>query len=125
MLYVIPISFVLLTLTLGLSFFLATLNLLYRDVARVTDYIFRAWYFLSPTIWALSSLEEGSTERKLVELNPLTTILEELHKAMLPEPAEGGMNVVGLLRVEVLAIAVLVLGLLVWMRTEPHFTKLR
>lgn len=65
----------LLFLTMGLSWFLASLGVYLRDVAQVTGIFTTACMFLTPIFYPITAIPESY--RPLLHLNPLTFILEQ------------------------------------------------
>jgi ABC-type polysaccharide/polyol phosphate export permease len=70
---------------LGLGFFLAALTVHYRDVKDLLANILTLWFFGSPVIYSYTFLAEtkpGSLGTRLLELNPMTHIIEAYHTSM-------------------------------------------
>jgi len=71
--------------TLGLSLFLAALTVHYRDVKDLLANILTLWFFGSPVIYSYTFLDNsrpGSWAARILELNPMTHILEGYHTSM-------------------------------------------
>lgn len=62
-------------LTIGFSWFLASVGVFLRDVGQTTGFVTTAMMFLSPVFYPASALPEGY--RRLLHLNPLTFIIEQ------------------------------------------------
>jgi lipopolysaccharide transport system permease protein len=61
-------------LTLGISFFLSSLNVYYRDTEKIWAVIIQAGMFLTPIFYKLSLFPESL--RSVLELNPMVGIME-------------------------------------------------
>lgn len=69
--------------TLGVAFFLSTLNVFYRDTMIVMDVVMLAWFFLTPVFYSVELLPAtveifGSTidvQRAYYILNPMASII--------------------------------------------------
>ncbi len=68
-------------LTLGLSWFFASLGVYVRDIAPVVSIFVSALLFLSPVFYPLSALPE--TFQSVVQLSPLTGIIEMMRALLL------------------------------------------
>lgn len=68
------VIFPLVTFTLGISWFLASLGVFLRDVAQITSILTTILMFLSPIFYPVSSLPEEY--RGLFQLNPLSPTIE-------------------------------------------------
>ncbi|NKB86919.1 MAG: hypothetical protein GKS06_01690 [Acidobacteria bacterium] len=71
--------------TLGLGFFLAALTVHYRDVKDLLANILTLWFFGSPVIYSYTHLADtkpDSPATMLLQLNPMTHIIEAYHKSM-------------------------------------------
>ncbi len=65
----------LVVLTMGLSWFLASMGVFLRDIGQTIGIITTAMMFLSPIFYPVSALPEDL--RPLLQLNPLTFIIEQ------------------------------------------------
>ena len=71
--------------TLGLGLFLAALTVHYRDVKDLLTNLLTLWFFGSPVIYSYTFLEETRPDGigvRLLELNPMTHIIEAYHTSM-------------------------------------------
>jgi ABC-type polysaccharide/polyol phosphate export permease len=105
--------------TLGMAFALTTANFFFRDVSHAMRYVFRAWYLLSPGIYALSRIPEQW--RNLYQLNPFAPFFETYHAILLGQPFPPTW---ALVYVTALSFGLLVFGYVVYLRAEPSFVKL-
>jgi len=114
------------TFTLGLSFFLATLNVLYRDTQHILGVIVQAWFFLTPVFYPINTIPEEAhllgiqfnAQLWLRRLNPMASIVAS-YRDLLYWGAPTGLDF--LLRTAVTALVVLVVGYLVFLHYSPRF----
>jgi len=103
-------------LTLGLGLLLASCQVFFRDTAQVVGMVLNGWFYLTPIVYPLTLVPERF--RGLVELNPLTPLVELYRAAFLG----GGFHLFG--GTAVLALVALVLALAgAWLfrRLRPAF----
>lgn len=73
-LFGLPIIASIFILTTGISFFLSTLNVLFRDIRFVIPLVLQIWLYLTPIIYSVSQVPEKY--RFLLQLNPLVSLIE-------------------------------------------------
>lgn len=61
-------------MTLGISFFLSTLNVLFRDIRFVVPLVLQIWLYVTPVIYSSGQVPEKY--RIFLNLNPLTPLIE-------------------------------------------------
>ena len=110
-----------LPLVLGLALVLSALGVLFRDVDNLSDFLFRALFFLSPALYPLSVVPSGIA-RHFYDINPFAVLFPAYHAIFIdharPDLLALGYTAVG-------ALAALVGGYLVFVRLEPLFAKVR
>jgi len=72
----------LVVLSLGVSMFLAALNVRYRDVKYAIPFLIQLWLFVTPVIYPMSIIPESY--RVFVGLNPLSGIIEAFRACIEP-----------------------------------------
>lgn len=70
-----------LVFSLGLAYFLAALTVHYRDIRDLLANLLTLWFFASPVIYA-SDFPDSETVRWLLQLNPMTHVLEGYHASI-------------------------------------------
>jgi lipopolysaccharide transport system permease protein len=101
---------------LGVGLWLATLNVLYRDVQYVMPFLIQLWLFASAVIYPTSLVSPG--KRILFGLNPMAGVVEGFRWGLLHAgPAPGWMLGISVL----VALLVLVSGLINFRRVERTF----
>ncbi|MGV9011227.1 MAG: ABC transporter permease [Flavobacteriales bacterium] len=80
----LPVLFLLImALALGAGLIVAAATTKYRDLAFVIAFAVQLLMYMSPVIFPLAKVQEGSTLRLVVEANPLTPIIEGFRGALL------------------------------------------
>lgn len=80
-LWVIPIFILLFLYTLSLSLIFSSLNVYYKDVSLLTNFLLRLLFFGSPIIYSIDKL--SIKLKLLLFLNPLTFIIENTRRVIL------------------------------------------
>ncbi len=114
-------AFVLLALVtaLGVSLWLATLNVQFRDVRHTIPFLTQAWLFVTPIAYPSSLLAEPW--RTLYGLNPMAGVVDGFRWALLgAEAVPAPMFVVSV----VVALAVFVSGAVYFRRMEQSFADI-
>jgi ABC-type polysaccharide/polyol phosphate export permease len=130
--WVPAILFTQLVFTLGLVFFLSSLNVFYRDVIMILDVILLAWFFLTPVIYPLDWLGEtqtilGITFNPAVVMrwiNPMASIVDGYRTVLWGTMGSSGpvaMDPIYLIRTFVTAVFVLFIGFVLFSRTRHLF----
>jgi lipopolysaccharide transport system permease protein len=105
-------------LTLGLAYLLSALNIFFRDIQNLSQYLFRVLLFLSPVLYTLERIPEHI--RPFYMVNPLATIFSAYHDILLYHRTP---DYTALAAVGAASLAVLVFGFLVFVRLQHAFTK--
>lgn len=66
--------------TAGATFFFATANVYYRDVAHIVQILLQVWFYVTPIIYPLSIFPEKY--RWMFQLNPLIYVLNDFRLAV-------------------------------------------
>ena len=111
---------------MGLAFFLATLNVFYRDTQHILGVLVLAWFFLTPVFYPIRDVPQQATvlgitfdaQLWLRRLNPMASIIAS-YRDLLYWGAPTGLDF--LLRTVVTVLVVLVVGYLVFLRYSPRF----
>lgn len=108
----------LLLLACGVGMFLAALNVKYRDIKYAIPFIMQLWLFVTPIIWPLSMVPPRL--KLLVQLNPLTGVMEAFRASLLGRPIEYQ----SLLISTALTAVCLIVGWMYFRRTEREFSDM-
>jgi lipopolysaccharide transport system permease protein len=106
----------LLCLTLGLTWFLASLGVFVRDIGYTVTLALQMLFFLTPIFYAVENIPEPY--RTIISLNPLTPIVQDLRRVVLwgslPAWNELALLILG-------SGAVMILGYAFFMKTKKAF----
>lgn len=85
-LLVIPLLMELYIFALAIAFFLAALNVKYRDVGYLWEILLQAAFYATPILYPLQMvLEEAPTAAKIIMLNPVAQVVQDI-RAVLVTP---------------------------------------
>ena len=112
--------------TLGLSFFLATANVFYRDTEHILQVLMQAWFFLTPVFYPITILPESSQILGMTvniqlwarRLNPMASLVAS-YRDILYRGVPTGLDF--LFRTVVTCVVVFVIGYLVFCRFSRSF----
>lgn len=114
-----PLLILTIIATLGLGWFLAALNVKYRDVRYVLPFFIQLLIFITPVIYPVSIVAEKY--QWLLFLNPMTGIIETFKAGFFGSVA---INPSGLAISALVSIVLFVLGLLYFLKTEKGFADI-
>jgi lipopolysaccharide transport system permease protein len=82
--------------TLGLGLLLGAVQVFFRDTAQLLTMLFSGWFYLTPIVYSLAAVPPRL--RAVIELNPLTPLVELYRQAFLRGrlelvPGTGGLAV--------------------------------
>lgn len=116
----LPFLFLLAFITsLGVSLWLAPLNVQFRDVRYVTPFIVQIWMWLTPVAYASSNLPAPFNQ--LYALNPMAGVVEGFRWALAGADTQPGLMV---LISSMISLLLLVSGLLYFRRMEATFADI-
>ena len=116
MLWIVPFSFLALTTALGVAFWLAALNVQYRDVRYTVPFLVQFWLFATPIAYPSTLLSEPW--RTVYGINPMAGVVEGFRWALLGTGAgPGGMVAVS----AVAALLLMLSGAVYFRRMERTF----
>lgn len=97
----------------GLSLWLSATAVRYRDIHHLIPYLLQMGMFVTPVVYAVNLLPEAW--RWILQLNPMTGVVEGFRWALLGKPVQGwGVMAVGFL----LSFVVLLSGMVFFRRVE-------
>jgi lipopolysaccharide transport system permease protein len=111
-----PLLAIQLVLMGGLAWLLAAATVYLRDVPQVVLVGLTLLFYMTPVFYSLDRIPEQY--HWLLELNPLTTLIEGYRAVLIGESAPG---VVALAGVSAVSAVLAVLGLLLFSRLQPGF----
>ena len=105
-------------LGLGFGLIFSSLTTKYRDLKFLIQFGVQLLMYATPIIYPLSMMEEGSTTRFVLELNPISHIIEAFKYAFV---GNGSLSVGGLAYSGIFTLVILIMGIVVFNRTEKTF----
>lgn len=128
-LYLLLLPVVLLTqlaFTLGIAFFLACLNVFFRDTGVIMDVILMAWFFLTPVFYPMERLPQSKevlgltldVQRIMYIANPMASIIAT-YRSLIYYGGPPALDFFS--RTIVTALAILVVGYLFFTHYAPVF----
>jgi len=115
-LWIFPIFFIQQIFTLGLSFFFAASNLLYRDIQYLLSLVITLWLYLTPVIYPADMVP--AQYKIFFQLNPLAVIINAYRQTVL---GGGSPSYSSLLIALIVSLIVLLLGLSYFKSREKIF----
>jgi ABC-2 type transport system permease protein len=118
----------LVVLSTGLAMLLSSLYVRYRDIEPIWDVVLSLMFYGSPIFYTISTVAERSeTLAHLVMLNPFAAILQQSRYAIFgaghPSAAEAIGGTLRLAAPLAIAIAILVVGWMVFSRRAPRIAE--
>jgi ABC-2 type transport system permease protein len=118
----------LVVLSTGLAMLLSSLYVRYRDIEPIWDVVLSLMFYGSPIFYTISTVAEKSeTLAHLVMLNPFAAILQQSRYAIFgaghPSAAEAIGGTLRLAAPLAIAIAILVVGWMVFSRRAPRIAE--
>lgn len=118
LIWLLPILVILMAgLGLGFGLIFSAMTTKYRDLKFLLQFGVQLLMYATPVIYPATNLPDG-TLKQLMFYNPLSHIVESFKRIFL---GEGMLTVEGLIYASVVTFAVLILGILVFNRTERSF----
>ncbi|HEX8547634.1 MAG TPA: ABC transporter permease [Cytophagaceae bacterium] len=113
----VPFLLILLLLfSLGLGLILAALTIKYKDLAFLSTFGLQLFMYATPIIYPLSSV--SGEYRMLLEMNPLSSIVEGFRYAIL---GVGNISLGNLLYSTCIIVGLFTIGLLIFNKSEKSF----
>jgi ABC-type polysaccharide/polyol phosphate export permease len=126
-LFVPVVAAVQLVLTLALAVMLSAVNAYYRDVANIMRHVLRLWFYLTPILYPVIAVPEGTILRLLVDLNPFTTLVVNYRAVIYGTPtgAPQGLPDLGpLVVLAVISCGLVGVSIAFFKRVEPGFARI-
>lgn len=114
--------------TLGIVFFLSSLQVYYRDTLMIMDVVMLAWFFLTPVFYSVGVLPDSYTvmgitldvQRWYYILNPMASLIN-MYRDLLYGATRTDFDF--FLRTSVTAIVVLLVGYWFFVRSSGNFSE--
>lgn len=115
-LWVFPIFIIQQIFTIGLSFFFAAANLLYRDIQYLLNLLLVLWMYATPVIYPADLVPERY--KIIFQLNPVAVIINAYRQTIL---GGGSPNIISLCIALLLSLLTLLIGLSYFKSREKIF----
>jgi lipopolysaccharide transport system permease protein len=117
---ILPFSVIVTGCTIaGISLFLSSLNVKYRDVRNVLPFLIQIILFLTPVIYPLSIVSERN--KYIMSLNPMTSVIEAMRMTFQNNPVFHPILIfISLFS----ALLILYFGLWYFQKTERYFADI-
>jgi ABC-type polysaccharide/polyol phosphate export permease len=118
--------------SIATAIFLSAANVFFRDLGNVATHVLRLWWFLSPSLYSLSALDnlafirEHPILRTVAGLNPFAVLFEAYRAVIYGTPSGGHPvppNLVSLFELLIASILLVALAAIFFKRVEPDFAK--
>ena len=113
---------------IGITLFLSTVAIFFRDTTHIIDIFIQMWIFLTPVFFSLDAVTQGNVvAAKAVRwLNPMASLVDFYHDILYgqpntPIPVPGLPALDGVFRTLLTALVVLAVGAYVFHRNSGHF----
>jgi lipopolysaccharide transport system permease protein len=131
--FIVPIATVQFAFTLALALFVSAVNVFFRDLGNVVRHLLRLWFYLSPGLYAVSTLNDSAILKGHPQLQAIAganpfAILFEAYRSVIYGSAEPKLPPMqpawgSLLALLLASLVLLALTTLVFKRMEPSFAK--
>jgi lipopolysaccharide transport system permease protein len=111
---------------IGITLFLSTIAIFFRDTTHIIDIFIQLWIFLTPVFYSLELVTQGNViAAKAVRwLNPMASLIDFYRDILYGQPANpvpGLPALDGVFRTLLTALVILAIGAYVFHRNSAHF----
>ncbi|WP_286927979.1 ABC transporter permease [Pseudomonas sp. UBA7721] len=115
MLWLLPLTLVVVAFAVGLGLVLGVLNVFLRDIGQVVPIIMQVWFWFTPIVYSVNIVPDYL--KGTLDINPMYAIVTGYHNALVyklaPNIAELGVTVA-------IALGLMVLGLFLFRRASAE-----
>ncbi len=116
----------LIVLAQGIAMLVSALYVRYRDIKPIWDVVLQVTFYATPLLYPIERVS-NETAQKLIMLNPLAAIVQQVRRAVIDPTAPSTLDVMGsyaLLLVPIgITVAVVVVGFLTFQRGAPTMAE--
>jgi ABC-type polysaccharide/polyol phosphate export permease len=131
LLFIPVIAAVQFVFTLACAFLVAAGNVFFRDLGNVVGHVLRLWWFLSPGLYSLATLEQVPFFQRnpvlitIASANPFAILFEAYRMVIYGTPTgpPGPPNLTSLAVLLVASTGLLAVTTIIFKRLEPNFAK--
>jgi lipopolysaccharide transport system permease protein len=118
-LWLLPLTLLVVLTSMSVSLWLAALNVQYRDVQHMVPFLITTWMYASPVAYS-AGLITGQVTRIIYGLNPMAGVIQGFRWALLGGPPPGELFIVSVVMVMLFFIS----GLFYFRRMERTFADM-
>jgi ABC-type polysaccharide/polyol phosphate export permease len=85
--YVVPATALMVTLTTGIVLVLSALHVYFRDLRYVVTAALTAWFYMTPVAYPLSYVDDHPAIKQVILFNPATGVVEAFRAAFIHQPS--------------------------------------
>jgi len=115
MLWLVPLTFAVIALALGIGLMLGVMNVFLRDIGQAFPIIFQVWFWFTPIIYPESIIPESY--RHLLALNPMYSVVSAYHQVLVYNQAPH-LGSVGM--ISIFSLVLLLLSLFMFRRASAE-----
>ncbi|WP_122456342.1 ABC transporter permease [Pseudomonas viridiflava] len=115
MLWLIPLTVVLMALAVGLGLILGVLNVFVRDVGQVIPILLQVWFWFTPIVYPLNIIPEQF--KSVMAFNPMFPLVSAYHDVLVYGRSP---DIQSLLVSAAVALCLMLLGLFMFRRAAPE-----
>ncbi|EGG99390.1 O-antigen export system permease protein RfbD [gamma proteobacterium IMCC2047] len=116
MLWLIPLTFIVVTLSLGIGLVLGIMNVFVRDIGQGIPIVLQVWFWFTPIVYPADIIPESY--RHLLNLNPMYSITNAYHQVLVYNKAPALDS--GLVSISIIALGLMLLSLFLFRRAGPE-----
>jgi lipopolysaccharide transport system permease protein len=116
LLWLLPLTLLVVITALSVGLWLAALNVQYRDVGHIVPVLIQIWMYASPVAYS-AGLVTGSITRIVYGLNPMAGIIQSFRWAIMGSDPPGVLFIMSVVMVIILFVS----GLFYFRRMERTF----
>ncbi|PCJ38188.1 MAG: ABC transporter [Cellvibrionales bacterium] len=115
MLWLIPLTFIVVMLAIGIGLTLGIINVFLRDIGQAFPIFLQVWFWFTPIVYPVNIIPESY--RELLRLNPMYSITDAYHQILVygKPPFMGDIAIIS-----VIALGLMLLSLFMFRRASPE-----
>ncbi|MEZ0121973.1 MAG: ABC transporter permease [Candidatus Reddybacter sp.] len=115
MLWLIPLTFIVVILAIGIGLTLGIINVFLRDIGQAFPIFLQVWFWFTPIVYPVNIIPESY--RELLRLNPMYSITDAYHQILVygKPPLMGDIAIIS-----IIALGLMLLSLFLFRRASPE-----
>ncbi len=118
MLWLIPLTLIVVILALGIGLILGVMNVFVRDIGQAFAVILQVWFWFTPIVYPITIIPESY--RHLMQLNPMYSLVDAYHQILVYNQAPQLPQLQSLGIVTTIACVLVLIGLLLFRRASAE-----